>query len=257
MGKFLKALQKAGLVDLEEASSDAVADADLIASGQKSRLLPSELKGPQVAFSRKTSAAASGPPAQGESLPVPTETLPPEQCDIDEQRSFEAIYSALEVPGSPFPAEKMLRLLDGLKAMDIGTRTAAVRAMDAADDAWTVDDAVLDAQRKIRALQEAKAHVGQQAESARLHADEQLKLREEKHQQSVGAVRQQIADLEKLLEREVEKAAADKNEITGKARSAQEACTRETRRLDTELARLQAILDTFAAPAPAPVPRNA
>jgi hypothetical protein len=227
VGKFLKALQKARLIELEEGSSDAAADADLIA------------------------ATAGSPPAS--EPPVPTETLPPEQCDIEEQRSFETIYNALEVPGSPFPAEKMLRLLDGLKAMDLNTRTTAVRAMDAADDAWTVEDAVLDAQRKVRALQDAKARLAQQAESAQAHATEQMRQREEKHQQSVGAVRQQIADLEKLLEREVEKAAADKNEITGKARSAQEACARETRRLDTELARLQEILDTFAAP----TPRNA
>ena len=227
MGKFLRALQKARLIELEEGSSDAASDADLIA------------------------ATAGAPPAP--EPPVPTETLPPEQCDIEEQRSFETIYGALEVPVSPFPAEKMLRLLDGLKAMDLNTRTTAVRAMDAADDAWTVEDAVLDAQRKVRALQDAKARLAQQAESAQAHAAEQMRQREEKHQQSVGAVRQQIADLEKLLEREVEKAAADKNEITGKARSAQEACARETRRLDTELARLQEILDTFAAP----TPRNA
>lgn len=224
MGKFLKALQKARLIELDEDASDVAADADLI-------------------------AATAGSPSAPEP-PVATETLPPEQCGIEEQRSFETIYGALQVPGSPFPAEKMLRLLDGLKAMDLNTRTAAVLAMDAADDAWTVEDAVLDAQRKIRALQGAMAHLAQQAESAQAHATEELRQREEKHQQSVGAVRQQIADLEKLLEREVEKAAADKNEITGKARSAQEACARETRRLDTEVARLQEILDTFAAPAP-------
>lgn len=227
MGKFLKALQKAGLVEAEEGASDPAADAALIAA-----------------------AAASSPSPQAEAPAVLAATLPPEQCAIEEQRSFETIYRALEVPGSPFPAEKMLRLLDGLKAMDRTTRTAAVHAMDAADDAWTVEDAVLDAQRKIRALEEAKTHLTQQAESAQAHAAEELKLRDDKHQQAVGAVRQQIADLEKLLEREVEKAAADRSEITGKAQSAQEACTRETRRLDAEVARLQEILNTFAAPQP-------
>ena len=73
--------------------------------------------------------------------------------EITEGKSFDSIFADANLPISPFPAERLLRLLDGLQAMDETTRKAAVKAMDAADDTWAIDDPVLDAQRKVGVLE--------------------------------------------------------------------------------------------------------
>jgi hypothetical protein len=137
--------------------------------------------------------------------------------------------------------------------MEPAVRKAAVQAMDAADDAWTVDDAVLDAQRKIGALQQAQAYLAQQTASAQAHAQQELQQRDHQHATAVEAVKRQIAELEALREREVEKAAADRAAIQTKAKAVEEASLRETARLEAELTRLRQIIEIFAtAPTPNP-----
>jgi hypothetical protein len=215
---FLKVLQKAGLVELDE---DAVPE-------------------PAMASARSVAEPVATPPPS-----AAPEVLPAADCTIEEQRSFDAMYRQQGVPASPFPAEKLLKLLDGLRAMDPPVRKAAVQAMDAADDAWTVDDAVLDAQRKIGALQQVQAHLVQQMLSAQAHAQEQLKQREQQHLAAIEAVKRQIAELEGLREREVEKATADRAAIQAEAKAVEDASARETARLEAELARLLQIIEIF------------
>jgi hypothetical protein len=236
MSKFMKALQKIGLVEIDETVQlEAPAEA---------RAQPTA----EPMVSEDVMRVAPTPAPQHKSRA----TLPPEACQIEEAKSFEQLYVANGVPPSPFPAEKMLKLLDGLRAMEPPMRKAAVQAMDAADDAWTVDDAVLDAERKCRVLEDAKAHVAQQAQSALTHAEAEIKAREEKLQGTVAAIRQQIAELEALLEREVARAAGDKAQLLAHAEQARAAAIRESSRLDTEAQRLQTIVVSFSPSAPAP-----
>ena len=79
--------------------------------------------------------------------------VPLAEGDIVEDRPFADIFASAQLPPSPFPAERLLRLLDGLRAMDEATRKAAVLAMDAADENWTIADPMMDAQRKIAVLE--------------------------------------------------------------------------------------------------------
>jgi hypothetical protein len=226
---FLKVLNKVGLVNLD--------------AGE----LPVEPAEPRVASNLV--AEASPPPA-----PAP-EVLPAAACAIEEQRSLEALYQQQGVPASPFPAEKLLKLLEGLRAMEPPVRKAAVLAMDAADDAWTVDDAVLDAQRKIGALQQAQAYLAQQTASAQAHAQEELKHRDQQHEAAMEAVKRQIAELEALREREVERASGDRAAIQTQAKGVEAASLRETARLEAELTRLRQIIEIFAsAPTPHQTP---
>jgi hypothetical protein len=217
---FLKVLQKAGLVEVDDEPA-LTAEAAL-----HSNVMPDPVAAPR---------------------PAP-EVLPAVACTVEEQRSLEALYHEQAVPPSPFPAEKLLKLLDGLRAMEPAVRKAAIQAMDAADDAWTVDDAVLDAQRKIGALQQAQAYLAQQTLSAQTHAQQELAQRDQQHESASEAVKRQIAELEALREREVEKAAADRAAIQAKAKSVEEASLRETARLEAELSRLRQIIDIFATP---------
>jgi hypothetical protein len=235
---FLKVLQKAGLVQIDDdPAAGSNPDASRTAEGRH----PDADRDPGRMLSSNLVVA-----------PAP-EVLPAAACAVDEQRSLEVLYHEQAVPPSPFPAEKLLKLLDGLRAMEPAVRKAAVLAMDAADDAWTVDDAVLDAQRKIGALQQAQAYLAQQTASAQAHAQQELQQRDHQHETAVEAVKRQIAELEALREREVEKAAADRAAIQTKAKAVEAASLRETARLEAELSRLRQIIEIFAtAPTPSP-----
>jgi len=214
---FLKALKKVGLVEVEETEVESV-----LAAGEPASAQP----------------VAAAPPAAG----VPTE--------IVEAMPLEQIYSDGQVPSCPYPAEKLLRVLAGLRAMDLATRKAAINAMDAADDSWRIEDVMLDAERKIKALQTRKQMLVAQTQAAESGAAARVREREAQQQSAVDSVRKQIAELQALMEREIAKATADKAAALAKAQSAREAGSRESMRLDQEIERLREIPATFASPSP-------
>ncbi len=223
----MRVLEKAGLVEIDESRVEDTPPPE------PQMLAPEPVAEPEPV----APAAAIDPsaPAMG----------------VQEQRAFESIYAELGVPASPFSAEKLLKILDGLGALEPVARKAAVLALDAADDAWTIDDALLDAQRKTKALGAAKTQLEDQARAALAHAKAQVEEREQRQQDAVTRIRQQIGELEALLQREVARATEEKAALTEAARAAKDACLRETARLDAEAARLNRIADIFAAAAPA------
>ncbi|ACV34731.1 hypothetical protein [Accumulibacter sp.] len=155
------------------------------------------------------------------------------------------IFAAAGVPDSPYPAEKLLRLLDGLRAMDAGTRKAAVLAMDAADDNWRIGDCIADADRKISALDAYKQQLNAQLQDREQQSAEvvnQIKLALDN---STAAIRKQIAELEQLLEREVTRAAQEATSVEAGLRAARESTAREARRMDAEIERLREIPTSF------------
>jgi hypothetical protein len=232
VSRLLRALEKVGLVEVEPQAGSAVPGAlrDAVPLDRLAAAAPEPAAVPEP-VAEPTVAVASGP--------------------IVEQRQFDAIYAEGQVAASPFPAEKLLRILDGLAALDPPARKAAVLALDAADEAWTLDDALLDAERKVRALDLAKRALENQARSELEHARAAIEEREQRQQEAVARIRQQIADLEGLLEREVARATEEKSALQEAARAAKDACQRESARYDAEAARLKRLAEIFA-PAPAP-----
>jgi hypothetical protein len=223
---FLKALKKVGLIDVDEAVDAAPAAADAMP--------------PPVETARAAPAPVSAPVVEAAVAAEIVESIPLEQ-----------IYADGQVPSCPYPAEKLLKVLGGLKAMDVATRKAAVAAMDAADDSWRIEDVLLDAECKIKALETRKKMLAAQAQAADAEAAARVSEREAQQQSALDSVRKQIADLQALMEREVTKATADKAAALAKAQSARGAGTRETVRLNQEIERLREIPATFAAPPPA------
>lgn len=213
-----------------------------------------------LTLSDEERAALSGgtvPPVPAVDIaPLPPPVLAPEDCVVTEQRDPAEVYEERGVAMSPYPAERLLKVLEGLKAMDPASRRVAVEAMDAADDGWTIADVVLDAQNKIQALHDEKTSITAKAEGAARHAQDELKAREEQEQREIAEIRQQMAQLEALLEREVAKAAQEKAAIVAAGRAAQDAGMREVARLDVEVRRLQEIPDTFTARASADAPTS-
>lgn len=228
----MRALQKAGLVELDE-------------SGEAPPEPAAEAEIPVV-----TEQAAADVRPAAETEPPPAAAVEP-VGELVEQRPFEQIYAEQAVAATAFSAEKLLRILDGLAALEPPARIAAVRALDAADDAWTIDDALLDAERKTRALAAARSQIEQQARAALEQARRAIEEREQRQLTAVGGIRKQIADLEALLEREVARATEEKSALENGARMTKEACLREAARLDAEAERLKRLAATFGGSAPA------
>lgn len=87
--------------------------------------------------------------------------------------------------------------------------------MDAADESWSIADPVADAGAKINAL---STHAQRLQESLQaLDAETQAQVSEVngRTEQAVGAIRKQIADLEALVARELERAAKETAALEG------------------------------------------
>ena len=176
--------------------------------------------------------------------------VPLAEGDIVEDRPFADIFASAQLPPSPFPAERLLRLLDGLRAMDEATRKAAVLAMDAADENWTIADPMMDAQRKIAVLESYREALDTQLASNEQKMSADIASLRVAQESTAAEIRKQIAELEKLLEREVQKTAEQIAALEAGLKAARESTAREGRRMTAEIDRLREIPAQFAHPAP-------
>jgi hypothetical protein len=244
MSRFLRTLAKVGLVELDPQETQAAAAREPGAGLDEQRLariLADEEAAKRAPAKRSEPQAVASP----EASPGPT-TSTPGSSAIVEGVSFEAMYTGAEVPLSPYPAEKLLKLLDGLRAMDPGTRKAAILAMDAADDAWTIDDVVLDAERKCRTLGLGIERLEAQSAQVDERVKGELAALEQYTQQATDAIRRQIKELEALLQEELEKTTTRRTELQLDTRAAREAAARERARYEQEIERLREIGRIFS-----------
>lgn len=230
MRGFMRALEKAGLVERDE--TDGL-DTPVMTDSDVDALIAREQAG----------APAADPVQPG--IPAPSAEMLVDQADAIVPREFENIYAGAAIPASPYPAEKMLRLLDGLKSMDIASRKMAVQAMDSADDSWTVDDAILDAQRKIQILNGEKNRIAEQAQQIVVRNQDAAQARDEQQRSKVDALRAQIAELERMVSEEISSASTDKAAFMTTGENARQAALREATRLDAEIARLGSVPSLF------------
>ncbi|MEC7986524.1 MAG: hypothetical protein VX278_15265 [Myxococcota bacterium] len=217
MSKWLTTLAKIGLVELEDGdvSKDANSkqtttelppDEELEALQEQLNDLVEKPKAPPSVEEPKIVSSADAAPV---SIPKPSHT------GVGDLVAREAgvIYTDAAIPESPYPIERMIKLLDGLKAMPKDMRIRAIEAMDQADDSWTIEDSILDGQRKKSALK---------AEESRIH--NLLRQREEeRNQESIAQdqyieqvtteIRTQIDELEAMLAEELREAASKKATI--------------------------------------------
>ncbi|MEF8699822.1 MAG: methyl-accepting chemotaxis protein [Candidatus Accumulibacter sp. UW26] len=236
MKGFLNLLARAKLIELSEDERLASAAELPLVPGAASEAV---VEPPLVPLRDDRPVAPTAAPA---SLPAAGDDRQPL-----ENHPFADIFAAAGVPDSPYPAEKLLRLLDGLRAMDAGTRKAAVLAMDAADDNWQMGDCLRDAELKIAALEDHKRELSAQLQHRERQSAEVVNQIRSVLDEATAAIRQQIAELEQLLEREVTRAAQEATSVEAGLRAARESAARESRRMDVEIERLREIPNTFRA----------
>ena len=158
------------------------------------------------------------------------------------------IYANEGVPAALYPAERLLRLIDGLSAMEESVRLTAIKAMDEADESWTIADPVGDADAKVKALAShaQRLQLGlQQLEQETLARIDEVRARQE---QSVGAIRKQIADLEALASRELERAEKETADYNATLSQAKEQTSRELDEIARTSSQLQNLVTRFGAP---------
>jgi hypothetical protein len=244
MSRWLKALAKAGLVELSEDEHENLKAREEAQSAEPvdGQDIDRILRETRELMNGSQHPEAEAQPGSGAPPPPPVPSAPP--VEVVEGQDFSELYAG-QIPESPFPAEKLLRVMDGLKAMDPGTRRAAVMAMDSADDEWTIGDPLIDAQRKIQLLQSRTASLSASITQAEAQAEADLKAQEEYKQQATTTIREQIADLEAMLEAELEKVADEKAGIHSALNEKRASCTREAARYEGEIDRLASLSTIF------------
>jgi hypothetical protein len=247
MAKFIRALAKMGLVQLEDgdlpaAPPSASEPTDLDALLAEARALSGQIDA--------TGPGAGSEPAAAP-VPEPEPALPPIPVEgITDDRPLPAIYAEAGIPASPFPAEKLLRMLDGLAAMEPAVRRAAVIAMDNADDTWTVHDALLDAGRKAEALEAARRRLDQALAAAEQQATADLQAQDTFATQATEAIQAQIAELEATLAAELQQVGEQKAQIRARLEAARAARAHQVARFEGEIERLRSLYPAMGEPRP-------
>lgn len=165
---------------------------------------------------------------------------------------FEAIYAHAGIAPALYPAERLLRLLDGLSAMDEATRRMAIQAMDAADESWSIDDPLADAAAKAQGLAAHAEQLRQNLQALQAESQQKLQAIAERQDKVVGDIRQQIAELEGLVSRELARAAQETAAQEASLKAAQNQTARELHELALVRQRLLGLSTQFASPS-APV----
>jgi len=166
---------------------------------------------------------------------------------------LDSLYASAGVPAAQYPAERLLRLIDGLSAMDEATRLMAIKAMDAADESWTIADPLRDAAAKVAAL---AAH-GEtlRLELKQFEAQTQTRLDSVLARQDtvVGDIRKQISELEALAARELARAEQETAAQQMSLQAARNQTAAELAAIAQTSTRLQSLSSQFGT-SPQPLP---
>ena len=208
-------LEKAGLVTMDEPVEPAVAEPE---------------SGAAVDFSLGPTSADAVLTA-GDSAPL----------------NFDDIYANAGVSPSAYPAERLLRLVDGLSAMDQATRLMAIKAMDAADESWTIDDPLADAAAKMQALSRHAERLQLTLQKVEQETQGRLNAVAARQEKVVGDIRKQMAELDALVAREVARAALETSEHEASLKATRDQTARELAQLAQASQRLQGLSAQFGA----------
>jgi hypothetical protein len=194
------------------------------------------------------------PPQESAPATPPAPAVAPLATQDVSSLSLEQIYAAAGVPASSYPAERLLRLIDGLKAMDDTTRRQAIAAMDAADDSWTIADPVADATTKIDAIEHHAKRVLATVDAETQRTADGLAEIQKRVDTTVTGIKRQIADLEALQQREITRAAEESATLEANLRAFREASSRELLTLKKRADEFRALVAQVAQSTPTSPP---
>ncbi len=168
---------------------------------------------------------------------------------VEEGLTFVDIYGRQGVTEAQFPVERLLKLVEGLRALDPTTRRAAITAMDVADETWSMDDVLADADAKMAALRGHQRQMQGAADGVVQANRERVAALESSRDGRLAELRQQIAALEAQIQDAVGSTAADVAKLQSESESNKAALLRETQRIDAHILNLQELVAQFRTPA--------
>lgn len=186
------------------------------------------------------------PPAPVVTLTVDDDLLLPEGTALD------AIYAEATVPATAFPIERLAKLVEGLNQLDATTKKTAVTAMDAADDAWQLDDVINDGRVKIAALKGHVATIVALDQEIGAEVDRRIAASQDKKKVAIESIEAQIKELEAQREAAISEAASEQASLRAQRQAAAEAGERETRRINSSAKAYESLVSLFDATASAP-----
>lgn len=201
---------------------------------------------------RAAQAEAAAPPrdaaAEGADIGG-REAAGSEVVGVEEGLTFVDIYGRQGVVEAQFPVERLLKLVDGLRALDPTTRRAAITAMDVADETWSMDDVLADADAKMAALRGHQRQMQGAADGVVQANRERVAALESSRDGRLTELRQQIAALEAQIQDAVGSTAADVAKLQSESESNKAALLRETQRIDAHILNLEELVAQFRPPA--------
>ncbi|HSW06760.1 methyl-accepting chemotaxis protein [Aquabacterium sp.] len=226
-------LERAGLVR-------RVDDPDDMAAGAEGADTSST--GSDPAGAHHADPAAESSTAQAPAFPAADAAPPVEEST---GMTLEQVYTAAGVPPCAYPAERLLRLLDGLKAMDPALRHQTIQAIDAADDSWSIEDPQRDAAAKVAAIEAHAASIRIGLNQAEQETQALVSELTQRQDTAVAEIRRQIADLEGLLAREIARGAQQGAGLESALQTKRENANRELRHLAQAMGELNALIAQF------------
>lgn len=196
---------------------------------------------------RAAQADASAPPRAAEA-PEAAVDAAADSIGVEEGLTFADIYARQGVAEAQFPVERLLKLVEGLRALDPTTRRAAIMAMDVADETWSMDQVLADADAKLAALRGHQRQMQEAADGVVQANRERVAALESSRDGRVGELRQQISALEAQIHDVIGTTAADVAKLQSESESNKAALLRETQRIDAHILNLQELAAQFRPP---------
>ncbi|WP_236635197.1 hypothetical protein [Rhodoferax sp. TS-BS-61-7] len=134
--------------------------------------------------------------------------------------------------------------------MDEATRLMAIKAMDEADESWSIQDPLSDAAAKLVVL---ATHTEQLQNNLQILQDQtqsRMNAITARADQAVGDIRKQIAELEALATREQTRAVKESTAEQSNLKAAQDQTARELSDINALRQRLQGLATQFQNPPP-------
>lgn len=241
MATLKKILEAARLIERTEAES-AMPTA---ASSTSDDDLDALIRRAAAADAAPSSSRSEAPGADATDGGVAGSATPETTVAIEEGLDFADIYARQGVAVAPFPVERLMKLVDGLRTLDPTTRRAAITAMDVADETWSMDHVLGDADAKVLALRGHQQALKAIAENIAQSNRERIATLETDRDGAVSALREQIAALEAQIQDAVGSTAAEVAKLQSQSESAKAALQRETLRIDATILNLEELVAQF------------
>lgn len=201
------------------------------------------------AEARATTSAERPSAAPAEDLPAAGSVDVTAPAGVEEGLAFADIFARQGVAEAAFPVERLLKLVEGLRTLDPATRRAAIMAMDVADETWSMEQVLADADTKIAALRGHQRHQQGVADALVQANRDRIAGLESSRDARLAELRQQIAALEAQIQDAIGSTAAEVAKLQSESESNKAALTRESQRVDAHILNLEELVAQFRTPA--------